>query len=132
MKITLLVEVKTEKAFLPYLRKFLDGRFPETKPRLDVDPYDGPIPTGDKLRRQVQILLNGRFPSDHAIALTDVYTGSKPPEFANSADAKLKMREWVGSEPRRGCQMVLNLLLLPAFRDPLKIRIGGSRILPAF
>ena len=62
MKITLLVEGKTEKAFLPYLRKFLDGRLPETKPRLDVDPYDGPIPTGDKLRRQVQILLNPTFP----------------------------------------------------------------------
>ena len=43
--------------------------------------------------------LNGQFPSDHVSALTDVYTGSKPPEFANAADAKLKMREWVGPKP---------------------------------
>lgn len=45
-------------------------------------------------------LLNGKYPSDHVIALTDVYTGSKPPEFSNAEDAKGKMRQWVGDEPR--------------------------------
>lgn len=100
MKITLIVEGKTEKAFLPYLRKFLESRLPNKMPRLDVNPYDGRIPTGDKLKRDVQRLLSGQFPSDYVIALTDVYTGSQPPEFANANDAKEKMRLWVGQEPR--------------------------------
>jgi hypothetical protein len=100
MKITLIVEGKTERAFLPYLRKFLATRLPNNMPRLDVNPYDGRIPTGDKLKRDVERLLSGRFPSDHVIALTDVYTGSQPPEFENAIDAKEKMRLWVGQESR--------------------------------
>jgi len=100
MKITLIVEGKTEKAFLPHLRKFLALRLPDKMPRLDINPYDGRIPTGDKLRRDVQNLLSGRYPSAHVIALTDVYTGSRPPEFQNAVDAKDKMRLWVGPEPR--------------------------------
>jgi len=100
MKITLIVEGKTEKAFLPYLREFLEVRLPDKMPRLDLNPYDGPIPAGDKLKRIVQKLLRGRYPSDHIIALTDVYTGSRPPKFLNALDAKDQMRLWVGSEPR--------------------------------
>ncbi|MFH1076054.1 MAG: DUF4276 family protein [Pseudomonadota bacterium] len=100
MKITLIVEGKTEKAFLPHLRKFLEVRLPGKMPRLDVNPYDGRIPTGDKLKRDVQNLLSGRYPSAHVIALTDVYTGSQPPEFRNAVDAKDKMRLWVGDETR--------------------------------
>jgi hypothetical protein len=34
------------------------------------------------------------------IALTDVYTGTQPHEFQNAEDAKKKMRQWVGDEPR--------------------------------
>ncbi|MFZ2634015.1 MAG: DUF4276 family protein [Desulfosalsimonadaceae bacterium] len=100
MKITLIVEGKTEKAFLPHLRQFLTLRLPNKMPKLDVNPYDGRIPTGDKLKRIVQMLLSGRHPSDYIIALTDVYTGNQPPEFQNAADAKDKMRQWVGLEPR--------------------------------
>ena len=100
MKITLIVEGKTEKAFLPYLRKFLEIRLPDKMPRLDLNPYDGPIPAGDKLKRIVQKLLRGRYPSDHVIALTDVYTGSRPPKFLDALDAKDQMRLWVGPEPR--------------------------------
>ena len=100
MKITLIVEGKTEKAFLPHLRQFLTLRLPNKMPKLDVNPYDGRIPTGDKLKRIVQMLLSGQRPSDHIIALTDVYTGNQPPEFQNAADAKDKMRQWVGLEPR--------------------------------
>jgi hypothetical protein len=100
MKITLIVEGKTEKAFLPYLRKFLESRLPNKMPKLDVNPYDGRIPTGYKLKRDVQRLLSGQYPSDHVIALTDVYTGSQPPEFVNANDGKEKMRLWVGQEPR--------------------------------
>jgi hypothetical protein len=101
MKITIIVEGKTERAFMPYLRTFLLPRFPAGMPKLDTLPYDGRIPTGDKLKRDVERLLNDRHnPSDHVIALTDVYTGSRPPDFTDAADAKRKMRQWVGPEPR--------------------------------
>ncbi|MGE0084240.1 MAG: DUF4276 family protein [Desulfococcaceae bacterium] len=100
MKITLIVEGKTEKAFLPHLREFLKSRLSGRMPRLDVNPYDGIIPAGEKLRRVVQNLLCGKKQSDHVIALTDVYTGINPPTFTNAADAKAKMRNWVGTEPR--------------------------------
>ncbi|MBI5589140.1 MAG: DUF4276 family protein [Deltaproteobacteria bacterium] len=100
MKITLIVEGKTEKAFLPYLRNFLEIRLSNNKPKLDANPYNGRIPTGEKLKRVVQMLLRGQHPSDHIIALTDGYTGSQPPDFQDAADAKSKMRQWVGDEPR--------------------------------
>ena len=101
MRIALLVEGKTEKAFLPCLRKYLERQLAGTMPKLDPVPYDGRIPTGDKLRRVVERLLDdGRRPADHVIALTDVYTGSRPPDFATATDAKTKMRQWVGVEPR--------------------------------
>ena len=45
-------------------------------------------------------LLAGSNAADHVIALTDVYTGSTPPEFRDAADAKAQMRRWVGNEPR--------------------------------
>ena len=67
-------------------------------PVLDPLPYNGRIPTGQKLRRHVETLLGGRNAADHVIALTDVYTGTG--EFRSSADAKGSMREWVGAEPR--------------------------------
>jgi hypothetical protein len=44
-------------------------------PTLDFVPYDGRIPTGDKLRRVVANLQTLRTkPADAVIALTDVYT----------------------------------------------------------
>ncbi len=98
MKITLIVEGKTEKAFLPYLRKFLQNHLSGKMPKLDIYPYDGHIPTGDKLKRVVGNLLMGVNAADHVIALTDVYTGIR--EFVDAADAKTKMREWVGADPR--------------------------------
>ena len=101
MKIALLVEGKTETAFLPSLRDYLERHLAGKMPRLDPLPYDGRIPTGDKLQRVVTRLLNvGRRPADHVIALTDVYTGSRPPDFPTATDAKAKMRQWVGTEPR--------------------------------
>lgn len=108
MKITMIVEGKTEKAFLPYLRKFLTVHLQDKMPRLDVNPYDGRIPTGEKLKRIVQMSLSGQHPSDHIIALTDVYTGSQPPEFQNADDAKSKMRQWVGAEPRFHAHVALH------------------------
>ena len=38
--------------------------------------------------------------AEAVIALTDVYTGSNPPVFQTALDARNKMREWVGAEPR--------------------------------
>lgn len=99
MKISIIVEGKTEKAFMPHLRDFIGGRLPDKRPKLDPLPYDGRIPTGDKLKRVVEKLLQGKSPADHVIALTDVYTGSNPPDFQDAADAKRKMREWVGPNP---------------------------------
>lgn len=101
MKIALLVEGKTETAFLPHLRGYLQTRLAGQMPRLDPVPYDGRIPTWDKLRRVVERLLNDTAkPANHVIALTDVYTGTQPPEFQTAADAKRKMGEWVGPEER--------------------------------
>ena len=99
MRIAMIVEGKTEKAFLPHLRAFLETRLEGRMPRLDPVSYDGRIPKGDKLRRVVENLLGGRRdPADAVIALTDVYTGAQPPEFVDAADAKAKMRQWVGDD----------------------------------
>jgi hypothetical protein len=100
MKIAVIVEGRTEKAFLPYLRDFLKNRLDGDMPRLDVVPYDGRIPKADKLKRVVENLMQGTNPADRVIALTDVYTGTNPPDFIDAQDAKNKMNQWVGAEPR--------------------------------
>ena len=65
MKITLLVEGRTEKAFLPHLRNFLQSRLAGRMPNLDPAPYHGRIPTYGKLERVVRGHLTGRNPSGH-------------------------------------------------------------------
>lgn len=100
MKISLIVEGKTEKAFMPHLRAYLKERLSDKMPNIDPLPYDGRIPKGDKLKRVVENLLGVSKPADHVIALTDVYTGTTPPDFIDAQDAKNKMRQWVGGEPR--------------------------------
>ncbi len=96
VKISILVEGRTETAFKPHLIAFLEGRLAGRMPRLDMFPYHGRIPRGDDLRRKVETLLAvGKPPSDAVIALTDVYTGTS--DFLDAADAKEKMRKWVGS-----------------------------------
>ena len=97
MKISLIVEGKTETAFRDAVRKFLESRIPGRMPKLDVVCCDGRIPTGEKLKRQVSRLLGGSRPADAVIALTDVYTGTH--QFADAADVKSKMTDWVGGEP---------------------------------
>jgi Domain of unknown function (DUF4276) len=95
VKISVLVEGKTERAFKPHLLEFLKSRLAGRMPNLDFFPYDGRVPKEEKLRRTVDGLLrNGRAPSDAVIALTDVYTGTN--DFVDAADAKQKMRGWVG------------------------------------
>lgn len=95
MRIAILVEGRTEKAFMLVLRDFLAARLAGRMPNLDPLVYDGRIPKADKLRRAVDNLLNdARRPADAVIALTDVYTGTR--DFVDAADAKAKMRQWVG------------------------------------
>ena len=120
MRIAVIVEGKTEKTFMPHLRAYLATQH-DCRPLLDCAPQHGRIPTGDKLRRVVQHLLHsGPRQADHVIALTDVYTGTQPPEFTDAADAKEKMRRWVGNEPRfhpHAAQFDFEAWLIPYWRD---------------
>jgi len=132
MKITFIVEGKTEKAFLPFLREFLRHQLQNKMPRIDPFPYDGPIPTGEKLRRVVGNLLSGRDSADHVIALTDVYTGIQPPKFQNAVDAKAKMRQWVGSDSRfhpHAAQYDFEAWLLP-YWETIQHLAGHNRSAP--
>ncbi len=99
MKIAILMEGVTERVFLTYLREFLSERLQSKMPKLVPHKYDGRIPKQGKLKRVVEALLGGATPcADHVIALTDVYTGST--DFQDAADAKQKMRSWVGPNNR--------------------------------
>jgi hypothetical protein len=96
MKIAILVEGKTEKAFDTKLREFLRSRLDQKMPRLDFKPQNGRIPKEGKLRRDVENLLNNDK-YDAVIALTDVYTGTK--DFKDAAEAQAKMTDWAGNNP---------------------------------
>jgi hypothetical protein len=127
VKISILVEGKTEKVFLPHLRAYLHPRLSGKMPRLSPVSFDGRIPREDKLRRIVANLLSGSNASDYVIALTDVYTGTVPPDFVNATDAKEKMRRWVGDEPRfhpHAAQHDFEAWLLP-YWETIK-RLAGS------
>lgn len=120
MKIALIVEGRTEKAFLPMMRVHLQNHLQGRMPRLEPHVCDGRIPTGEKLKRTVENLLSGRDAADHVIALTDVYTGSRPPDFVDAGDAKAKMRDWVGPEIRfhpHAAQYDFEAWLLPYWAD---------------
>ncbi len=132
MRIALLLEGRTEMAFLPYLRCFLENRLKNMMPKLDPVPYNGRIPTGDKLRRVVEKLLSDGVKSANAvIALTDVYTGTG--EFSDAADARTKMQEWVGNNPRfypHVAQFDFEAWLLPFWEDIQKLA-GSNRSAPS-
>lgn len=98
VRVILLVEGQTERAFLPVLRGYLNQRLSGRMPKLDPWPYHGLIPTHEKLRRVVQDALTKRPVADAVISLTDVYTGQAG--FVDAADAKAKMREWAGNNER--------------------------------
>ena len=133
MRIALIVEGKTETAFLPHLRSFLAQRLSGRMPKFDAFPYDGRIPKGNKLKRDVERLLADRkTPANAVIALTDVYTGANPPDFADAADAKIKMRQWVGPNERffpHAAQYDFEAWLLPYWSDIQKLA-GGNRAAP--
>ncbi|CAN2042390.1 DUF4276 family protein [Candidatus Magnetomoraceae bacterium gMMP-15] len=94
MKISVLIEGKTELAFKPHLNKFLKSRLAGNMPKIRFISYDGRIPKQNKLKRVVENLLNSDR-CDAVIALTDVYTGTN--DFKDAEDAKYKMKQWVGN-----------------------------------
>ena len=132
MRIGILVEGSTERAFKPFLVEFLRGRLAGRMPKLDFFPCDGRVYKGDKLRRAVVALLShGQEPADAVIALTDVYTGSG--DFTDAAEAKRKMRAWVGDEPRfhpHAAQHDFEAWLLPFWADIQRLA-GHNRAAPA-
>jgi hypothetical protein len=119
VRIAVLVEGRTETAFKTHLTEFLKIRLAGRMPNLDFFPYDGRIPKQEKLRRTVEGLLrNGRTPSDAVLALTDVYTGTN--DFADAADARRKMRTWVGKNDQfhlHAAQHDFEAWLLPFWSD---------------
>ena len=131
MKVTVLVEGKTEQAFKPHLLEFLKRRLAGRMPNVDFFPCHGRIYKEDKLRRTVEGLLrNGKVPSDAVIALTDVYTGTN--DFVDAADAKRKMRVWVGNNERfhpHAAQYDFEAWLLPFWTDIQELA-GHNRSAP--
>lgn len=97
MKIAILVEGATEVAFREKLREFLQKRLEQKMPRLRFISQDGCIPKEKKLKKLVENLLDNDG-YDAVIALTDVYTGKN--DFKDAADAKNKMKTWVGNNPK--------------------------------
>ena len=132
MKIAILIEGDTERAFVPYLRRFLETRLAGRMPRLDAEPYDGRIPTGERLRREVgRLLQKGKAPADAVIALTDVYTGTS--DFQSADDAKEKMRQWVGANNRffpHAAQHDFEAWLLP-FWSTIQRLAGHNKAAPS-
>lgn len=130
MKISILVEGRTERAFKTHLTAFLAARLEGKMPRLDMVPYNGRIPKRENLRRWVENLLTGCKPSDAVIALTDVYTGTN--DFENAVDAKTKMRQWVGPNASfhpHVAQHDFEAWLLPYWKDIQKLA-GHNRSAP--
>ncbi len=102
VRIAVIVEGKTETAFLPALRKYLEVFLADKMPTIRAVTQNGRIPKEEALKRLVENLLSGSAPYDAVIALTDVYTSKNPAtrDFTDAADAKQKMQEWVGGNPK--------------------------------
>ncbi|HBT78083.1 MAG TPA: hypothetical protein DEB39_14435 [Planctomycetaceae bacterium] len=95
MRIAVIVEGNTEKAFKGVLLRFLETKLPGKLPKLDFKPSQGRVPKEERLQKDVERHLKNYAA---VIALTDVYTGSN--DFETAEDAKQKMRTWVGEERR--------------------------------
>ncbi|MCA8994274.1 MAG: DUF4276 family protein [Planctomycetaceae bacterium] len=133
MRIAIIVEGKTETAFKQKLNEFLQTKLPGKMPSLQFIPFNGRIPTEAKLKRVVEQLIKDRKrPANAVIAITDVYTGSAPPEFETADDAKRKMREWVGKEERFHPHVALHdfeAWLLPYWSKIQKLT-GSNKTVP--
>jgi hypothetical protein len=131
VKIVIIVEGTTEKAFRPHLEGFLASRLADKMPRLNMFTSNGRVSKGEKLRREVENLLSGQHPADAVIALTDVYTGTD--DFHDATDAKTKMRNWVGQNDRfhpHAAQHDFEAWLLPYWSEIQKVA-GHNRTAPA-
>lgn len=131
LRITVLVEGKTERAFKPHLLEFLKIRLAGSMPNVNFFPCDGRIYKEAKLRRTVNALLRNKPISDAVIALTDVYTGTN--DFVDAADAKQKMRAWVGQNNRfhpHAAQHDFEAWLLPFWGD-IQALAGHNTSAPA-
>lgn len=131
MNIAILVEGATEIAFKKKLCEFLKNRLEGQMPRLKFIIQDGRIPKEEKLRRVVENLLTGSKAYDAVIALTDVYTGTS--DFQDAADAKAKMRSWVGNNPQFYPHTALHdfeAWLLPYWKD-IQILAKHNRSAPS-
>jgi hypothetical protein len=132
MKIVILVEGKTEKVFMPHVREFLRVRLADNMPKLIPRVFNGRIPKKNRLKRiVVEELSTGGKPADKVIALTDVYTGTS--DFINAAEAKQKMRDWVGSNHNfypHVAQYDFEAWLLPYWSDIQKLA-GHNKSLPS-
>lgn len=128
MKIAILVEGATEKAFQPILLNFLKLRL-QQMPKIKFISYNGRIPKEDKLKRIVDNLLIGKDAFDAIIALTDVYTGTS--DFKDAVEAKTKMREWVGNNPNfypHAAQHDFEAWLLPYWSTIQKLAISNKSV----
>ena len=131
MKIVILVEGQSEKAFSPFLREFIHSRLPDgvPRPKLSANRYDGRIPKGDKLLKIVEHEV--RSGADAVIGLTDVYTGSN--DFRDAAEAKSKMTAWAGNHPKFHAHAALHdfeAWLLP-YWDAIRKLSGSTRAAPS-
>ena len=129
-RIAILVEGATEGAFQKPLRTFLESRLSGNMPKLDFQIANGRIPTQDTLKRVVLRLLKT---NDAVIALTDVYTGGTPWNFVDAADAKNKMKQWVGDVPDfypHAAQHDFEAWLLPYWARIQELA-GSNRQLPS-
>ena len=132
MKIVVIVEGATETAFKEKLSEFIATRLGgKTPPKLNFVGQGGRIPTGKNLQKVVENLLSGKQAADAVIALTDVYTGTN--EFSNAADAKAKMRNWVGPNLKfhaHAAQHDFEAWLLP-FWDTIQQLAGHNKAKPS-
>ena len=130
MKVVVIVEGPTEKALRNQLRNFLKD-LPALK--LAFDPCRGLLPKGPFLKQRVyDHLQEPRDPADYVVALTDVYTGVAR-LFQDAADAKQKMRNWVGADERffpHAAQYEFEAWLLP-YWDRIQKLSGTNRAAPA-
>jgi hypothetical protein len=129
-RIALILEGPTESAFRPILLEFLRQHLSLSMPKFDFLPEGGRIPKGADLKRKVELLL---LTNDAVIALTDVYTGTEPHDFDNAADAKAKMRSWVGDESRfhaHAAQYEFEAWLFP-YWPRIRNLSGSNRTVPS-
>lgn len=130
-RIAIIVEGTTEEVFKQSLDNLLTARLTDArKPTLRFVAKDGRIPKGDLLKRDVTRLLTNH---DDVIVLTDVYTGSDPRDFETAEDAKAKMRQWVGDNPRfrpHAAQYEFEAWLLPYWSQVRRLS-GTNRQSPS-